>query len=334
MYFNRKIVLDKDHRPVRAWPELNLTLSSKVEGFRLEALQRINPHISSRDILARMPPKVIVENRGETIVRSQMKSNALSMRKRDFRGRNCMLSWTVREGTMEIKEYLDSLLGPELLAKNSTRDMRPLTHDEILHVMLLLGKGRHPERSRHKGTSGAAVGEIGSSKRKHRKRKVDEAFGSEVPAGIDVRRMDGELHDDGYDCDNSTYAENAAEPLHPNDIQDEAAALYAEYLAYGRDPYDFLDCRNHVPTTDQEMHVLAMAIQISIDDYNMLLNADLQIHAAAFHWESYNTQWLALQEALERSWVNRGWDLHTCPALLGYPRWEGSVQDWVYLYAG
>ena len=43
------IVLDPNDDPVKAWPELPLTLSSKTRGYRLEIMSRLNPHLEYRD---------------------------------------------------------------------------------------------------------------------------------------------------------------------------------------------------------------------------------------------------------------------------------------------
>lgn len=336
MYFDRKIVLDKDHRPVKAWPELNLTLSSKVEGFRLEALQRLNPHISARDILARMLPEITVLRRKQNVVRSQMRANALSMRKREFRAKNGMLSWTAREGTKEIKQYLDSLLGPELVAENSTRDMRPLSKVEIEHILLLIGKGRHPERSRHKRTSfTATTGQAETEAEHSHEHNHDDVCDSDVPSNIEdhFEPMDLDEEQGGGNSSHhhtATDIEGHFEPFDPGEVEDEGTLLQPEDSSSDPDLNDPHDCRNHVPSTCSEMEAIAKAIQIPIKYYNSWLDTELKIDAAAFHWESYNTQWLALQEALEKGWVRQRRDVEECPTLVRLARWEGSVHGWAY----
>ncbi|KAL8926726.1 MAG: hypothetical protein Q9208_002800 [Pyrenodesmia sp. 3 TL-2023] len=354
MYFHRHIVLDNNHRPVRAWPELNLTLSSKVEGFRLEALQRLNPHISSRDLLARMLPKIIIErNRKPDTVRSQLKANALSMRKREFRGRNGMLSWKIREGSKEIREYMDSLLGPELVAKNNTRGMRPLTESEIENIMYLIGKGRHPERSRNKpdnkpkskpqrkpnnkatrGSKSAAQGERAGvapgNPLLHENAEGDSD--SEMPTDIEEHfepmGLDGEQDDEDLGADVPNGIVNHTEPLHSDETEYDGTTFFTEQTPSEPDFDDPLDCRNHQPSDMVEAQIIALGIEHCIDQYKAWLNTDLVIDAAYFQWESYNTQWCALQEALERGWVDQGGDLDECPMLMRLPRWGGDIRSW------
>ena len=49
MRFEGKVVLDSHDDPVKDWPQLPLTLSSKTRGYRLEIMARENPHIEYRD---------------------------------------------------------------------------------------------------------------------------------------------------------------------------------------------------------------------------------------------------------------------------------------------
>ncbi|KAL8715651.1 MAG: hypothetical protein Q9225_006353 [Loekoesia sp. 1 TL-2023] len=327
MYFNRMIVLDKDHRPVRAFPELNSTFSSKVEGFRLEALFRLNPMIASRDILARMPTEVTVIRDGRQIIRPQCKSNALSMRRREFRGRNCMLSWTPREGSKEVKNYLDSLMGPHLVALNSTREMRPLTRGEIEHI-LFLGKGTHPERSRYKNSKSDT-----STQRSTRKNATEESekageSESEIPTDLEDHFepiYPDELEDED---EGPTSIEDHFEPLDPNDIKDETSSLPPHSPDLESDLNDSSDCRNHIPTNLDEMRAIAEAMETTIDHYKCLLDVNITFETSHFHRESYNTQWFAMQEALEKGWIRQGRALEDCPQLIRLARWEGDIWNW------
>lgn len=327
MYYNRMIVLDKDHRPVRAFPELNSTFSSKVEGFRLEALFRLNPAITSRDILARMPTEVTVVRGGRQFIRAQCKPNALSMRRREFRGRNCMLSWTPREGSKEVKDYLDSLMGPRLVALNSTREMRPLTRGEIEHI-LFLGKGTHPERSRYKISMSDTSTQ--QSTRKNTTGESEKAGGSESEIPTDLEDHFEPLHPDELenDYEDSTNVEDHFQPFDPNDMEYESSYL----IPYSPDPGSNIDklsdCRNHVPTDLNERRAIAEAMETTIDHYKALLNANIIFDTSRFHWESYNTQWSAMQEALEKGWIRQGGALEDCPQLIRLARWEGSIWNW------
>lgn len=49
MRFKGMIVLDSNDSPVKDWPQLPLTLSSKIRGYRLEIMSRENPHLEYKD---------------------------------------------------------------------------------------------------------------------------------------------------------------------------------------------------------------------------------------------------------------------------------------------
>ena len=49
MRFNGMIVLDPNDDPVKDWPQLPATLSSKTRGYKLEIMSRQNPHLEYKD---------------------------------------------------------------------------------------------------------------------------------------------------------------------------------------------------------------------------------------------------------------------------------------------
>lgn len=124
--FRGRIVLDMDDKPVKKWHELPLVLSSEYEGYDMEVVRRLNPKISFGDIRARMPRLILIGTRWSDLAQS-----TLSMRNMRFRLAACCLAWTDRQGSQNIKNYLDALLPPECLAANSTENFRDLTPHEV-----------------------------------------------------------------------------------------------------------------------------------------------------------------------------------------------------------
>lgn len=49
MRFKGMVVLDPNDDPVKDWPQLPATLSSKTRGYRLEIMSRENPHLEYKD---------------------------------------------------------------------------------------------------------------------------------------------------------------------------------------------------------------------------------------------------------------------------------------------
>ncbi|KAL9595782.1 MAG: hypothetical protein Q9219_006236 [cf. Caloplaca sp. 3 TL-2023] len=325
MYFNHMIVLDKDHRPVRAFAELNLTLSSRVEGFRLEAISRLNPNITARDMLARMPPETtttIAEGSVPTY-RPQCKPNALSMRRREFRAKYGLVSWTPREGSDLVKSYLDSLMGPELVVRNSTLEMRPLTADEVDRVLHLTRRSTHQNLPSPKPAASVAGALENTVTGRPPKPQGVEASVPDHP----VNPSQVEHGEHGSEL--AVKIEDQLMPINPNEIDDEASYVSEHVSGVEFNVDDPEDCRYHLPQGTSERSALLHAIRRSINHYNALLIADLKVEAPAFHYESYETQWLAIQEALEQGWLAQGHDLEDCPELFRLPRWEGSMWSWV-----
>lgn len=330
MYFNRMLVLDKDHRPVKAFPELNSTLSSKAEAFRLEAITRSNLKITSRDILARMPSQITTMRGAHANVRSQSKGNALSMRRREFRANNGFLSWIPREGSREIKTLIDGLIGPNLVALNNTRGMRPLTANEVDRI-LSLGKGTHPERSRHKGSESSPAAQGSVEKRQSDKHEKGEALQAEVLTGTEDHSErispDPNEHEAlglGVPAD-STGA--LLGPLNSSNIDDESSAIQSSPPVADLNFEDNSDRRNHIPLNYREMQIIAGAMAPTIQHYRDILNAGISFDTSAFRHESYNVQWSTMQEALERGWSAGGRLPQECPQLTRYERWEADMWD-------
>ena len=114
--FEGRQVIDRDGRNMKNYRELPWVLSSRFEGFAMEAIHRLNKNITHQDFLSRMP--------GGTL---QM----INMRCIRFRERAGCIAWyNVRTATDTITAYLESIIPPENLAGNSTRSWRTLTMAE------------------------------------------------------------------------------------------------------------------------------------------------------------------------------------------------------------
>ena len=134
-----QVVLAPDatpRRPVWDYPEIPKTLSSAEQGWSLEAMSRLNEFIQLEDFRDRMPPGDRCPN-----------LRTLSMRRSRYRWNSGTLSWSQRDGTRAIKEYLDKLIPEHLLKENTTKGFRDLEDDEI-EEMKAASKGKFPERRR------------------------------------------------------------------------------------------------------------------------------------------------------------------------------------------
>ena len=134
------LVVDLYSKPVLDFPNCPLTLSSKLEGWLMEALLRKGYQYGMKisDIRARMPGV-----KGEDTI----KTSTLSMRMNRFRGIAGCISWTSKEGSETQRAYLDALLPQANLNANSTRSFRNLHLHEVVE-MSLINCGRFPNKAR------------------------------------------------------------------------------------------------------------------------------------------------------------------------------------------
>ena len=142
MHHAGRVVLDPDRRPVLAYREIPLVLSSKFEGWAMEAIRRQHSQITSNDFRARMP----VNADGQTL--RLMTANALSMRQSRFRENNRCLSWDQKAGSKAFQQYLWSRMTIEQHLNNSIEDMSDVEDKNELEQMRAPNKGKFGSRRR------------------------------------------------------------------------------------------------------------------------------------------------------------------------------------------
>ncbi|KAL8873602.1 MAG: hypothetical protein Q9174_000950 [Haloplaca sp. 1 TL-2023] len=130
------IVLSHEGHPLRMWPDLPLTISGQVEGWRLEAFRRAAPNLEKYELRGRMPIKS--QKKGKKCRAISLKNPALANRQARDRIRMNLKAWYPREGS-ENKEYrLLELMPPEIqraiIRTNDTRCHRDLTPSEVHYV--------------------------------------------------------------------------------------------------------------------------------------------------------------------------------------------------------
>lgn len=155
------IVIDKEtNKPLRDYPNIPLCLSSREEGWSLEAMARQDGRITHEDFMHRMP---------FSARRPDIKS--ISMRRSRFRWSAGCKSWVSRSASGSINQYLDNLVPKEYQDSNCTRGWRDLTDLEV-EDMKAPSKGKYPERSRHaKDQSTRAEGQSTESENRDEKPK-------------------------------------------------------------------------------------------------------------------------------------------------------------------
>ena len=184
------VVLNKDDEPILDFPGLPLTISSRCEGWRLEAFCRSNKWVTSKQIRSRMPGNVSI------------KLNKLSMRRTRFRRKAGAIAWDTAGGASEAFEaYIDAKLPQVCKAANSIESFRDLYPHEIAE-MELQNLGRYPGRARGRTDT--------SAENFQRKRDTALAEYNRLKAEFDSRnsqeRGEGNTASDGGSSEGATTA--------------------------------------------------------------------------------------------------------------------------------
>lgn len=136
MWFGRRVI-DHNDGGMRWFDDLPDTISSAVEGFRLDAMRKMNPNIEWRDIIGRIPIEYKVS--GET--RKTLTIPALSNRAMRFRRQAGILSWDHQDETgQEITlAFLRNLMGAAIVDSNKTTEFgRDLSKGEVEELIWFL----------------------------------------------------------------------------------------------------------------------------------------------------------------------------------------------------
>ena len=112
-----------DSSPIRDWPLIPATLSTKFEGGYMEAIRRLCAGIRVYDFWARMPA---VAN-----VSVSIGVTGLANRTERFRNLNGLAPWGLRSGANLLRDAIQARLSQADRATNSTRDFLGLTKEEL-----------------------------------------------------------------------------------------------------------------------------------------------------------------------------------------------------------
>lgn len=151
---NGQIVLDRDDRPILDYADLPATLSTESSGRNMEAITRLDPRIGHRDFWVRMPKTRRTGPNGQTI-RQSYSLSTIGMRMPRFRQENGLLSWKLRKGSKNIREFLIKQLPQENVRANSTRVIPPHSLPDQMDARQK-NKGQHPARAGQRALSETA----------------------------------------------------------------------------------------------------------------------------------------------------------------------------------
>ena len=108
-------------------------LSSAVEGFRIDAIQKRNPAVTTLDLWGRLPPQHTKRGSVSGAARTKELNTTQAVTNVAWRWRHkaCILSWERRAGWEHTRAFLKEFLTPQQLAQNTTRGREDLSKEEV-----------------------------------------------------------------------------------------------------------------------------------------------------------------------------------------------------------
>ena len=152
-------------RPLRLFRNIPTTLSTKVEGWYLEAIMREDDRITLKDVFAYLP----------NVPDKPKDEHALQMRTKRFREEYRLRSWCDRAGTTWWEAQIEADLTEEQRVRNTTWGLARYSADELKAI-----------RQGRQGTCPQRAG--GRTKRKKAETEEDGTEGSPAQAKRQRRR--------------------------------------------------------------------------------------------------------------------------------------------------
>lgn len=180
MYFDGFLVIDHDGQTLRPFRSIPLTLSSKFEGWRAEAIRRSDPRVRNMDLMARMPVKVEASANGIPTRKPLVKRNAIAGRQSRFREQTEAITWS-RPTASNVQNFLWSLLPRDCIDNNLALPL-DLTQQER-GKLLELNAGTKPRRARKVPDADKSMAREQYIDSVHRR-----VAGRQVPRGGEARR--------------------------------------------------------------------------------------------------------------------------------------------------
>ena len=160
---NGRVVLGPDSLPIRDFHDIPKLCSSQMEGFRMEAISRIDSRICISDFRARM------------MANGLPGANSISMRKTRFRLRGRCSAWEKRAGSNFWEEKLKADMTEAMINSNSTEELVDLTPAQAEQLQLE-NSGKAPARAKGRALPNAVRAlRFRSAKEKNEKKLEAEA---------------------------------------------------------------------------------------------------------------------------------------------------------------
>ena len=292
-----------------------------------------------------------IKEKGQTTVKALSKANTFSGRSRHFREAAGAICWDQREGSDNIKTFIENIVRP---VNNSTRGSRDLTKDEVKRLRLM-NCSTKPGRARP-GTNKKSTEKYLAGIRKaagltpappeESIQGNDQADGSTIAeaAGLTPappeESVQGNDHADvstiaeaagpspappeesiqsNHQADNFTIAEDAPRRFVFRCKEEPSLQPMTEEEALVHPLVDHSDPRNHIPKALSEVEAIQDALQVTIDHFTELFGFEPEINKGG----NYISEYCNIQDQMDAFFPD------DATALRRLGRWEGTVFDWV-----
>ena len=309
MKYKGRTVLDYNDKPIRNF-RIPATISSKVEGLRMEAWLRADERLSFGDIEARVMTKVKAGKIAPIFDR-----RALSKRANIARERTGLISWVRKRGNEAKVNFMDSLRTQAQRENNLATDkdlekqqkarLELLGVDKAKESLAPTRKDRIEKLNRRAGGTGSPVAGPSSA--------AATAGPSDPIAAT------------SSDEDDSTDDTDVEEALQATHIQDQASEEDADDAdSVSSSLIDPADARHDQPTNVQEVADLRRALEDTTSHFLFLTGQEPQPTNPG---DNYFSQWATLQEQFRSIWESRG-NPGEAPRLDARDRWTGGISQY------
>ena len=309
MTYKGRIVLDFADRPIRNF-RIPATISSKVEGLRMEAWLRADNRITFADIEARTRTKIGSKGKIEPV----FDKRSLSKRASLARQRAGLISWVHKRGREAQTEFMDNLRTQAQKDNNLATDKDLDPAQKAQHQLLGLDQDKksnaptRPDRiskiKRTAATGGTVAGPSSAA----------ATAGPSDP----VAATSGDNDDLTDDTDvGEALQEPYIQDQAPEDDTDDEGSISSSLI-------DPPDSRHDQPTNDDEVADLRRALENTRVNFRDWAGQEPQPTNPG---DNYFSQWGMLQEQFRHIWESRG-NPGEAPRLRAKDRWTGGISQW------
>ena len=311
MRYKGHVVLDCAGNPIRDF-RIPLTVSSKVEGLRVEAWMRRDDRLTLGDIEARLWTKVRPD--GSRV--PMFDKRALSKRASNARSRAGLIGWVAKIGRDRQFAFLDSLRTPAQRASNLATD-RDLTSIE---------KARRDHLGLNENRVSNAPTRQERIKKIKRRARIDDAVADPNSTAADAGPSDpaADASDDHDDLSDSTDGHEAMQEASDDDRMQASDDDTDDEGSLASSIFDPLDSRNEVPQSPYEEALLRGALGETVHDFFLLTE---RVPRPTNPRDNYLSQWSMVQEEFRIWWFDQG-NVEEAPKLRARDRWTGGISEY------